>query len=271
MKHLDLFSGIGGFALAARWMGWETVAFCERDPFCQKVLRKHWPQALIYDDIHTIPAEFIRDAWQPDIVTGGFPCQPFSSAGKRGGKDDDRYLWPKMLEVIATIRPRFVVGENVAGLISMALDTVLSDLEAEGYTCQAVVIPACATNAPHRRDRVWIVAHAESTGSSRRINQCGAEARHDGLADDGQTAFDPASAGLPDWAGGTFRQPSPLTEFERSGSDGKEREVERYFRGLDDGLSARLVRNRVSKLKALGNAIVPQVAHEIFKAIGRCA
>ena len=161
MKHLDLFSGIGGFALAARWVGWETVGFCEIDPYCQQVLRKHWPDVPIYDDVRELTGETVGHV---DIITGGYPCQPFSVAGKRRGEADDRHLWPEFARLIRELRPRWVVGENVAGHINMGLDDVLSDLEGLGYTWEAFVIPACAVNAPHRRDRVWFVADSLGTG-----------------------------------------------------------------------------------------------------------
>jgi DNA (cytosine-5)-methyltransferase 1 len=158
---LDLFSGIGGFSLAASWTNQiKTVAFCEIDPFCQKVLKKHWPDVPIFDDITRLRGDDIGTA---DIITGGFPCQPFSCAGKRRGKEDDRYLWPEMLRVISEARPAWVIGENVAGFIGMGLDDCVSDLENQGYEVQAFVIPACAVNAPHRRDRVWIVANRSNT------------------------------------------------------------------------------------------------------------
>lgn len=161
MNHLDLCSGIGGFALAARWMNWQTIAFCERDKFCQKVLKKHWPEVTIYDDLTTFNAsEFMG---RVDILTAGYPCQPFSQAGKRMGAEDDRHLWPEVRRVITECRPRWIVCENVAGHITMGLNDVLTDLESEGYTAQAVVIPACATGAPHRRDRVWIIANANDS------------------------------------------------------------------------------------------------------------
>jgi len=159
-KHIDLFSGIGGFSLAARWAGFETVQFVEIDPFCRKVLNKNFPGVPIHDDIKTYKHS---GASRPFLLTGGFPCQPFSCAGKRRGAEDDRALWPEMLRVISEARPTWVIGENVGGFISMGLDDCISDLEAEGYTVQPFVIPACAVNAPHRRDRVWIVALTPST------------------------------------------------------------------------------------------------------------
>ena len=159
MRHLDLFSGIGGFSLAARSV-WEDhePTFCEIDPFCQAVLRKHWPKSEIHGDIRKF-----RPEGKYHLLTGGFPCQPFSQAGSRMGKEDDRYLWPEMLRVIQEARPDWVVGENVAGIINMALDEVLSSLGSQGYEVRAFVIPAVALNAPHRRDRVWIVGHSKSS------------------------------------------------------------------------------------------------------------
>lgn len=163
MNHLDLFSGIGGFALGLQRAGFNTVGFCEIDPFCQKVLKKHWPDVPIYGDVRTITEDY--DGETIELISGGYPCQPFSVAGKRKGSDDDRHLWPSMFDCVKKFRPRWVIGENVAGHINMGLDQVLSDLESEGYQCRAFVIPACAIDAPHRRDRVWIVGNAEHDGS----------------------------------------------------------------------------------------------------------
>ena len=156
MRLLDLFSGIGGFSYAAEKLigGYETVAFCEMDEFCQKVLKKHWPQVPIYDDVRTLDAARLG---RIDIVTGGYPCQPFSQAGRRQGEEDERHLWPEMLRIIKSCKPRYVLAENVAGHVTMGLDQVLTDLEDQGYTTRAIIVPACAKNAPHRRDRVWII------------------------------------------------------------------------------------------------------------------
>ena len=156
MRLLDLFSGIGGFSYAAETLigGYETVAFCEMDEFCQKVLKKHWPQVPIYDDVRTLDAARLG---RIDIVTGGYPCQPFSQAGRRQGEEDERHLWPEMLRIIKSCQPRYVVAENVAGHVTMGLDQVLTDLEDQGYTTRPIIVPACAKNAPHRRDRVWII------------------------------------------------------------------------------------------------------------------
>lgn len=159
--HLDLFSGIGGFALAAQSNGLTTTGFSEIEPYACKVLKRHWPNVPNYGDIRNVRGI------AADLVTGGFPCQPFSLAGKRGGAKDDRHLWPEMLRVIDEARPTWVLGENVPGIIGMELDNVLSDMEHIGYACWPVVVPACAVDARHRRDRVWIVCYADSHRESR--------------------------------------------------------------------------------------------------------
>jgi DNA (cytosine-5)-methyltransferase 1 len=161
MTHGSLFSGIGGFDLAAEWMGWENIFHCEWNPFGQKVLKYHFPNAISYEDI--TKTDFTIHRGTIDIITGGFPCQPYSMAGKRLGKEDSRHLWPEMLRAIREIQPRWVVGENVLGLVNwsggLVFHEVQADLEAEGYEVQPYVLPACAVNASHRRDRVWFVAY----------------------------------------------------------------------------------------------------------------
>ena len=161
-NHCSLFSGIGGFDLAAQWTGWNNLFQVEKDEWCRKVLQKNFPEAKRYGDIKQFNGK--EYAGTVDIISGGFPCQPFSVAGKQKGKGDDRYLWEEMLRVVNEIKPPFVVGENVTGIIGMALDTVLSDLEAQDYTTETYIIPACGKNAWHRRDRVWIVAYSNSIG-----------------------------------------------------------------------------------------------------------
>lgn len=163
LRMLDLFSGIGGFSYAGEKLvgGYETVAFCEYDKHAQKVLRKHWPDTEIIDDVRDLANDADRFRGMVDIICGGYPCQPFSYAGVRKGDQDDRHLWPAMLAVIKKVRPTWVIGENVAGHITLGLDTVLSDLEAAGYASRCFVIPAVAADARHRRDRCWIVAHAD--------------------------------------------------------------------------------------------------------------
>ena len=162
LKVLDLFSGIGGFSLGLERAGMTTIAFCEIESFCRSVLQKHWPTVPIFNDIRTLTADDLQE--QPDLICGGYPCQPFSVAGKQKGKADDRHLWPQMFRIIKECRPAWVLAENVAGHIRMGLDDVLFDLEGEGYTTSTFVIPACAVNAPHRRDRVWIVGYSEHYG-----------------------------------------------------------------------------------------------------------
>ena len=170
MTHGSLFSGIGGFDLAAEWMGWENKFHCEWNEFGQRVLKHYWPQAELFTDI--TKSDFTKYANKIDVLTGGFPCQPYSMAGKRLGKEDDRHLWPQMLRAIREIQPTWVVGENVLGIVNwnggLVFEEVQADLEAEGYEVQPYVLPAAAVNAPHRRDRVWFVAHANGNG----LNQC---------------------------------------------------------------------------------------------------
>jgi DNA (cytosine-5)-methyltransferase 1 len=160
IRHGSLFSGIGGFDLAAEWCGWKNVFHCEINPFCNQVLGYYFPKSKGYEDIRN--TDFTKYRGKIDVLTGGFPCQPFSVAGKRMGKADERHLWPAMLNVIRQIRPGWVVAENVLGITSwnggMVFEEVWADLEAEGYQVQAYVLPAAGVGAPHRRDRVWFVA-----------------------------------------------------------------------------------------------------------------
>ena len=185
MTHGSLFSGIGGFDLAASWMGWKNAFHCEIDEFCSRVLKYHFPYSEHYGNIKT--TDFTKWRGKIDVLSGGFPCQPFSVAGRRRGAEDDRYLWPEMLRAVREIRPAWIVGENVAGILTMVqpgeetpvageasvfgedyeetelrqryvIETVCTDLEREGYSVQPLVIPACAVGAPHRRDRVWFIA-----------------------------------------------------------------------------------------------------------------
>ena len=285
LTHLDLFSGIGGFALAAQWAGFRTIGFSEIEPYACRVLEKNFRGVPNLGDIRKMDCSSIGDV---RLLTGGYPCQPFSSAGKRQGAADDRHLWPAMFGVIKAVRPTWVVAENVAGHISMGLDEVLSDLESIDYAAQPIVIPACAVGAWHRRDRVWIIARAGSAESQQQqgewrekprgvcadvadANSQGSQGRNRSLLrerrrertigeSDSQIAVSGNStiSGLPDWAGGSVGQPGPLTEFERPSG----REVERDFRGIPYGVS-----KRVHRLKGLGNSIVPQVAYQILKAI----
>lgn len=170
MTHGLLFSGIGGFDLAAEWMEWENKFHCEWNEFGQKVLHHYWPSAELFTDIKK--SNFTKYANRIDVLSGGFPCQPYSSAGKRLGKEDERHLWPEMLRAISEISPRWVVGENVRGLTNwnggVVFDEVQTDLEAAGYEVTPFLLPACAVNAPHRRDRIWFVAYAKGNGRNGR-------------------------------------------------------------------------------------------------------
>lgn len=167
MNHLDLFSGIGGFALALEKVGFKTVGFCEVDPYCRLLLQKHWKGVTIHHDIKKLEAKDIKEPI--DILTGGFPCQPYSVAGKQKGTDDNRYLWPDMFRVIKEVKPTFIIAENVRGIVNiqdgMVFETVCSDLESEGFEIQPFIIPAAGVGAPHKRERVWIVGYSKHNGS----------------------------------------------------------------------------------------------------------
>ena len=173
MRHGSLFSGIGGFDLAAEWMGWENIFHCEWNKFGQKVLKYYWPNAISYDDI--TKTDFTIHRGNIDILTGGFPCQLYSAAGKRLGKEDKRHLWPEMRRAIREIVPSWIVGENVYGLVNwsggLVFHEVQADLEAEGYEVQPYLLPAVSVNAPHRRDRIFFVAHSNSIGNRRKSDK----------------------------------------------------------------------------------------------------
>ena len=199
MTHLSLFSGIGGLDLAAELAGMVTVGQCEWADYPTRVLERHWPDVPRWRDIKTLTGESFYEKTglrTVDVISGGFPCQPFSVAGKRRGTEDDRYLWPEMLRVIRELRPRWVVGENVAGIINMALDTVLADLENEGYEGGAVLIPACGVDAPHRRERCAIVGYAKHDGLFASTLARGAAASGGNKPEGSDEAGEPARTGL---------------------------------------------------------------------------
>ncbi len=185
MRHGSLFSGIGGFDLAAQWMNWTNVFHTEWNEFGQKILQHHFPQSISYHDI--IKTDFTIHKGTIDIITGGFPCQPFSHAGKRKGTDDERYLWHEMLRAIQEIQPTYVVAENVRGLLSidggMVFQQVCLDLEAEGYEVQPILLPAASVNAPHRRDRIFIVAYSNKCDDRRTSGADETESRKERLSE----------------------------------------------------------------------------------------
>ena len=184
LTHLSLFSGIGGLDLAAEAAGFVTVGQCEWADYPTKVLEKHWPDVPRWRDIRTLTGESFYERTglrTVDVISGGFPCQPFSVAGEQRGKEDDRFLWPEMCRVISEIRPTWVLGENVPGIINLALDDVLADLEGLGYETQAFVVPACGVDAPHKRYRVTIMAYCNGDGSRKETVCTGRETSDDGI------------------------------------------------------------------------------------------
>ncbi len=348
MTHASLFSGIGGFDYAAALLGWINIFDCEIDAFCRKVLEYHFPNSVHYGDI----TKQIFKEWRGkiDVLSGGFPCQPFSLAGQRKGADDNRYLWPEMLRVIREILPRWVVGENVAGILTMVqlgaevevggqaslfgedyrkrvlhrqeyvIETICRDLECEGYAVQPLLIPACAVGAPHRRDRIWFIAHRTNAGveamqftgqngiyavgtsshaDGDRYTSCGTSCRTEKERCE-RAAVSGQRGGRCEWFNGLdgFSRiaADPYGKRQKYGNDQgperwdkpDERFKKQYSSSIwekfptqspicigDDGLSGRLDGITFSKwrqesVKAYGNAIVPQVAYEIFKAIELC-
>lgn len=291
MTHGSLFSGIGGFDLAAEWMGWENVFHCEYDPFCQKVLKHHFPNSKLYEDIKTFKATKYRG--RIDILTGGFPCQPFSNAGLRKGTEDDRHLWPEMLRIIREVSPRYVVGENVRGLLNwsggLVFEQVCADLENEGYEVTPYLLPACGKDAPHRRDRIWFVA--KNTDQNGRV--CDKRKEESNVRGFGNISAGD-NGGLSTNNGKvrtTSNTDSKLLEYgNREGKTSQRTITEKRIKSFDvageweefptqppicggnDGLPQQLdgitfPKWRNESIKSYGNAIVPAVAHEIFKAI----
>lgn len=314
MQHLGLFEGIGGFSLAARWAGWQTPVMVEWNPYCQAVLKKNFPDATIFGDIKQFDGR--PYAGQIDIITGGFPCQPFSHAGKRAGTDDDRYLWPEMLRVIREVAPAWVVGENVSGLLTMdggrVFAGILADLENAGYRTEIFVIPAIAVGAPHLRNRVWIIANRNDNDSaiskqpkkrwlkSKSFNASGENSRaasdadlqrcgplqfaeKPGFATFGTRCIDAAASDTcPGRCVQAYEQNDVCgRESDTHKQDWSEHwyEVATRICRMDDGISAgmdgtgnipiKTQKGKAHRLEALGNAIVPQIAFQIFDAINK--
>jgi DNA (cytosine-5)-methyltransferase 1 len=272
INHASLFSGIGGFDLAADWIGWNNVFNCELDEFGRNVLKYYWPNATSYEDITQTDFSFWRG--QIDILTGGFPCQPFSVAGKRKGKEDERHLWPEMLRAIREISPSYIVAENVHGIVNwnggLVFNEVQSDLEAQGYEVQPVILPACAVGAPHRRDRVWFVAHSDKFYG----NISGFRTSEISTFETSRVFKNLASDTDGQRFGGKSNRERKTGQF---GQDFEKHDWQNFptqspVCGRNDGISTGLDRIAFSKwrresIKAYGNAIVPQVAYEIFKTI----
>ena len=301
MAHVDLCSGIGGFALGFEWAGLsKPVLFCDIEPWSRKVLAKHWPDVPIAEDVKELandPARLVPDC---DILTAGYPCQPWSVAGVRRGEEDDRHIWPEIFAIVQAKRPTWCVFENVYGHISLGLDQVLSDLEDKaGYAVQTFCIPACGVDAPHRRDRVWIVGHTEHDGSSateitgkhgqdeerrskgkskaKQSERTGQSKNNENVADtdskrgrlrnaEWQNAEDAGQPPRCEKHGGWDFEPpvgrvangipSQLDRFD--GWEQEPADIPRVATGIKD---------RVSRLKGLGNAIVPAVAQRIGETI----
>lgn len=243
MKSIELFAGIGGIALAAKWAGIETVALCEREPFCQKVLRKNWPNVPIFDDVRTLTIQQLKRKGITDIdlISGGFPCQPYSVAGKKQGSKDERALWNEMYRVIEEVRPKWVVCENVDNFVKMDdFEKANVDLENIGYQTQSFILPASAVGAPHRRNRFFMVGYSNSE-SKPQTHQTVSSIRSSRETREGITR--------------KFRGKVARTYWEAN---------QPPVCGVDDGIPGGLDKSR---LIALGNAVVPQQIYPIFKSI----
>ncbi len=286
IKVLDVCSGIGGFSLGLEATGgFDTVAFCENDEFCRKVLNKHWPNVPIYEDLKEIGNEPTRLIQEFDLICGGIPCQPFSFAGKKKGKEDDRHLWPYMYEIIKRKKPTLVIVENVGGFVNVALDDVCLDLETEGYATQSFIIPACGVEAPHRRDRVWIIGKItknDANTNSERSHREEVNKQREIESNDRQKRESRSVREVLAYKGDTEIWATNDMECANSSSDGY---AEPSLGRVVDGLSSRLdghqgfrvepnipriaenIPDRVNRLKALGNSIVPQIIYHIGMAI----
>ena len=285
LKVLDLFSGIGGFSLGLESTGhFETVAFCEKDQFCQKVLKKHWSNIPIIDDVRRINGKEIK----ADVVVGGFPCQSISIAGKQKGKDDDRYLFPEMLRIIKEVKPRWIIGENVQNLINISNGTILKDivkgLENENFEVQCFSISASSQGAWHKRERIWIVANSNdrlSIGKNQEI-QTRRNTINNGSSSNVPNTQRNEHQHTPTRQSGTGELWGFYSEEEKQTSHdlwSKTSRCNASFRQetwwnsqsricrIPHGLSEKMDRFRKDRIKALGNSIVPQIARELALAI----
>ena len=280
LKLLDLFSGIGGFSLGLESTGFfETIGFVEKDKFCQKVLKKHWNNINIEEDIRNVKGE----RYAADIITGGFPCQPFSVAGKRKSTADDRYLWDEMLRVIREVKPIWIVAENVEGIVNinegMVLRQVLNDLENEGFKSQCIIIPASGIGAWHQRKRIWIVANNISNSnnngsyrSQRNATKQSSNEQKDRLSfGDDKDVSNSNVKGLERHRDEyELRETKQEKNFIWSSNDGTKEswwQIKSRICGVPNGVSYELDKDRSNRIKALGNSIVPQIARQIGLSI----
>lgn len=280
--HVDLCSGIGGFALGFEWAGLSRPAmFCDIDPWCRKLIRKHWPDTPVATDVKELSNDPERLVPDCDILTAGYPCQPFSFAGARKGEDDDRHIWPFISKIITRKRPTWCVLENVYGHISMGLDKVCLDLEAADYAARPFVVPAIGLDAPHRRDRVFIIARnmgdtsgGGCTGNDGRGSVSQSSGRCEDVADPAGIGLEQHGHGQAEIAGigGEAVPDTDGTGLERPGQEHELREGERETSSRrSSGWAvepavrrvAYGVPNRVDRIRGLGNAIVPQIAERI--------
>jgi DNA (cytosine-5)-methyltransferase 1 len=273
MTHLSLFSGIGGLDLAAEWAGFETVGQCEWADYPTKVLEKHWPNVPRWRDIRTLTGKDLYERTglrTVDIISGGFPCQPFSVAGKQKGKEDNRYLWPEMLRVIRELAPRWVVGENVPGILNIAADGICADLEREGYEVGIFDFEAAAVGAPHRRERICFLAHSGRLGRGGRRDGNARElygplqTARSSSREEREVLADTKNSDR--WRASCEEYSGRRDAKARGRSIGR-CGIQHWSIEPDVGRVAHGVPSRVDRLKCLGNAVVPQQFYPIFKAI----
>ena len=279
MRHVDLCSGIGGFALGFEWAELsKPILFCDIEPWSRKILAKHWPDVPIAEDVKELANDPDRNVPDCSIITAGYPCQPFSVAGARRGTEDDRHIWPEIFTIIKAKRPTFCVFENVYGHVSMGLDEVLSDLEREGYAARPFIVPACATDAPHRRDRVWIIAR--NVGDTRRTS---IKARRDtktrkeaiwgaATSEHKRSSQDVAHTDSAQQQGRWVSSRIHKEHAKPNGRSDTSRQQASQFWLPEPavGRVANGIPRRVDRLRGLGNAIVPQIAMQIGKTIKQC-
>lgn len=274
----SLFAGVGGFDLGLEWASMKILWRVEKEDFCLKVLERHWPRSKRYSDIKEVNTNELETV---DLICGGFPCQPFSIAGKQRGKEDDRYLWPEMLRIIAGLKPRWVIGENVANFQRMGLDDAISDLESIGYTTWPVIIPACALGAWHRRDRVFIIAHSnrdrcDSGGDYKRKRPIQSHEEWN------------SEKGHQEWNRGEYdsrkicKDVSNPDSFGKSQQEGCQQDQRRWISNCGQesisgweywaaepgvGRVANGIPDRMDRIRAIGNAVVPQIVEVIGRYI----